>query len=151
MLAAKPENRIVPSGSDALPSPAAVSAMTSSLTPFSAQQGGDPALLERVDDADRVGQRPLIKLDEGRSLPLDHLDDERCAVVVAFEAVFVQTAMSPSRTSALGSSAGQRLAAAGGSDPSGRYNSRHTTFRPQASPPAASPHRRTAATAARRE
>ena len=41
------------------------------------QQGGDPALLERVDDADRVGQRPLIKLDEGRSLPLDHLDDER--------------------------------------------------------------------------
>ena len=28
MLAAKPENRIVPSGSDALPSPAAVSAMT---------------------------------------------------------------------------------------------------------------------------
>ena len=38
MPAAKPENRIVPSGSDALPSPAAVSAMTSSLTPFSASR-----------------------------------------------------------------------------------------------------------------
>lgn len=77
MPAAKPENRIVPSGSDALPSPGGSQRDDVLADAVLCQQGGDPALLERVDDADRVGQRPLIKLDEGRSLPLDHLDDER--------------------------------------------------------------------------
>ena len=41
------------------------------------KQRSNVALIERINDACGIGKRTLIQIDEGRSVPLDHLNDQR--------------------------------------------------------------------------